>query len=526
MDTKKDINLTIWKLPSLTWFVLTATAILLLLLFWDSLAYMVAVWETKEEYSHGYLIPVISLFLIWQKRDALQRLSLQGSWLGLLIVLFGLGMFLLGELSTLYVVVQYSFLLTLFGIVIALLGWKGFKIIWAALVFLIFMVPLPNFILNNLSNQLQLISSQLGVALIRACDISVYLEGNVIDLGTYKLQVAEACSGLNYLFPLMSLGFLCAYLFKDAFWKRVVLFLSSIPITILMNSFRVGIIGVLVEYWGSSMAEGFLHDFEGWVIFMACTALMLGEMWLLSRIGGRGRAFSELINLRYPPPTPPNAQVLFRRPPAAFFTLLPLLLVTVLGVSVIGPREEILPARKDFSSFPLVVNDWQGRGEPMEQQFIDTLKFDDYILANYDDGQQFLNFYVAYYASQRKGESAHSPRSCIPSGGWKIQEITNVMVDGVNVAGKPLTVNRLVIQKGDYKQLVYYWFQQRGRIITNEYRVKWYIFWDSLTRNRTDGGLVRLTTLIKPGEGMIEADARLTNFTQSVNEYLGSYIPD
>ena len=127
------------------------------------------------------------------------------------------------------------------------------------------MIPLPEFVLANLSTRLQLLSSQLGVAFIRLFDISVFVEGNVIDLGGYKLQVAEACSGLRYLFPLMTLGFLMACFYKGARWKRVVLFLSSIPITVLMNSIRIGIIGVTVERWGIRMAEGFLHDFRaGW----------------------------------------------------------------------------------------------------------------------------------------------------------------------------------------------------------------------------------------------------------------------
>lgn len=104
--------------------------------------------------------------------------------------------------------------------------------------------------------------------------IPVFLEGNIIDLGVYQLQVVEACSGLRYLFPLMSLGFIAAYFYQAAFWKRAIVFLMTIPITILMNSFRIGVIGVMVDNWGISMAEGFLHDFEGWIIFMACAAIL------------------------------------------------------------------------------------------------------------------------------------------------------------------------------------------------------------------------------------------------------------
>ena len=104
--------------------------------------------------------------------------------------------------------------------------------------------------------------------------IPVYLDGNIIDLGTSKLLVAEACSGLRYLYPLLCLSFLAAYLFQAPIWQRVIVFLSAIPITIAMNGFRIGLVGILVSRWGAEQAEGLLHLFEGWVIFIACAVLL------------------------------------------------------------------------------------------------------------------------------------------------------------------------------------------------------------------------------------------------------------
>jgi EpsI family protein len=129
---------------------------------------------------------------------------------------------------------------------------------------------------------------------------------------------------------------------------------------------------------------------------------------------------------------------------------------------------------------------------------------------------------VAYYNSQRKGESAHSPRSCIPGGGWHINVIeprTLIMGD------RQIAVNRVVIERGDLKQVVYYWFDQRGRVLTNEYLVKWYIFWDSLTRNRTDGAMLRLTTPVLAGQTEADADRALEDFARAVVPALRPYIP-
>jgi exosortase len=155
--------------------------------------------------------------------------------------------------------------------------------------------PLPVLVNSALTAEMQLISSKLGVVVIRAFDIPVYLEGNVIDIGVFQLQVVEACSGLRYMYPLLSLSLILAYLFKVAVWKRVVIFLSAIPITIFMNSFRIGMIGVLVEYKGIGMAQGFLHDFEGWIIFVACLFVLVVEMWLISFSERKSQPFSSLI---------------------------------------------------------------------------------------------------------------------------------------------------------------------------------------------------------------------------------------
>lgn len=525
MATKNPL---VWRESPIGWASVLLIATISLAIFFDGLKQMVGVWGSKEEYSYGYLIPFITLFLIWQKKDALERISFNGSWAGVGVVLAGLALFVLGNLSTLYLIVQYAFLVVLFGLVLSFLGWKGLKIIWVPLLVLAFMIPLPQFFLAEISQQLQFVSSEIGVAVIRLFGISVFLEGNVIDLGSFKLQVVEACSGLRYLFPLMTLGFIAAYFFKGAFWKRSIIFLSTIPITVLMNSFRIGAIGVLVDRWGPTMAEGFLHDFEGWAVFMACTAVLVGEMWILARIGHDRAPLREAFGLEFPAPTPKDAVIHRRGFPKPYLAAAVVLLLAGVIVGTLPDRVEIRPARKDFSEFPLELGAWKGKGDRLEQIYLNELKLDDYLMADFVDNnlQPPINLYVAYYGSQRKGESAHSPRTCIPGGGWEITSLTQKSIAGVNSRDGVLRVNRAVIQMGENKQLTYYWFQQRGRAITNEYLVKWFIFWDALTQKRTDGSLVRLVVPIAPGETLEQGDRRLETFVKTLYPVLRAYVPD
>ena len=526
MPATDDNAQTIWRITPLSWGFLLILGLGITAIFQEGVSLMVLWWE-KEEYSHGYLIAPIVAFLIWQKKDQLERLQFTGSWTGVVLVIFGLSLFFAGELNAPYIVIQYGFLIALAGLVLALMGWKSFKLIWVPLLILAFMVPLPNIIFRNLSAALQLISSEIGVAFIRFFDISVYLEGNVIDLGNYKLQVVEACSGLRYLFPLMTLGFIAAYFFNGAFWKRAVIFLSTIPITILMNSFRIGVIGVTVEYGGQSMAEGFLHDFEGWVVFMVCTGILILEMWVLARIGKDRKPLREAFGLDFPEHPRSDASTKVRHIPLQLFAVFAVLVLAFVISTQTEKRTEIIPERMAFSQFPDQIGGWKGERDRMEQIYADELKFDDYILANYSDGDGMpINFYSAYYGSQATGESSHSPRNCLPGGGWQIKDSSTKQIQDIMIGDAPLTVNRFEIRRGDVAQLVYYWFQGRDRITTNEYMVKWYLFWDAMTKRRTDGALVRFTIYVPPGGDIIEADKRLTSFLREIMGFLPDYIPN
>ncbi|WP_235281912.1 VPLPA-CTERM-specific exosortase XrtD [Methyloterricola oryzae] len=508
--------------------------------FYDSVGFLLHEWG-REEYSHALLLPFIVGFLIWQQKRDLALLQFTGSWFGCLLTLMGVTLGLIGELASLYVLVHYALVVIILGLALSIFGRQFFARVVVPLCFLFFAIPLPQFLYRSLSSTLQLLSSQIGVSFIRLCDISVFLEGNVIDLGAMQLQVVEACSGLRYLFPLMSLAFMCAYFYKVALWKRALVFVSSIPITVLMNSFRIGVIGVTVEYFGKEAAEGFLHDFEGWIVFMACTGILVAEMWLLARFGNDPRPLQEVFGLTFPEPLPADTPYRDRTLPIQYWVVGGLLILSFCLSLSLEHREEVSPARVGFSELPLRLGNWIGRREAMEQQYIDALKFDDYVLADYVynpiAGSEFsaiplisgsrmpVNFYSAYYSSQRKGESIHSPRSCIPGGGWQIASHEVVTVDGVSLYGQPMKLNRLLIQKGEDRQLVYYWFQQRGRDLTNEYVIKWYLFWDALTMNRTDGALVRLTTLAPKGEDIAAADARLQDFLKVSLPELDKYIP-
>ena len=523
-----DKHKTVWRFPVSVW---VFGAIALALLVWgnaDSLNNLISRWNNEEEYSHGYLIPLVSVFFIWEKSATFQEHKFQPAWFGLIILLLSLLLFVMGEVTALYALGQISFIVALLGFSLALVGWQGTKLTLVPIGLLVFAIPLPGFLEATLTAKLQLVSSTLGVAFIRLFNIPVFREGNLIDLGAYKLEVAEACSGLTYLYPLLWFGCIFAYLYRTTAWKRVVVIVSTIPVAIFLNSFRIGAIGVLVNKFGGSMAEGFLHAFEGWAVFMVCVVILMAQIWLLTRVGADRRPFKEVFGF-YLPSSAKKGEASQVRPMAKpFLAAVLVAAATAATPGLVKERPESIPARTLFSAFPMTLGEWQGKPGWLEPDVLDTLRLTDYVIADYTRGTGApVSFYTAYYESQRKGSAPHSPAVCMPGGGWQITEMDQRSFPGpATPGGSAFAYNRAIIRHGEAAELVYYWYQERGKRIASEYWAKWYLFRDALLLNRSDGALVRLVTPIVAGEPEDAADQRLMEFVTAVMPVLPGYVPN
>ena len=472
------------------------------------------------------------LYIIWDKRGDLISLPSAPSWKGLVPLTFGLILFWLGELGGEYLTLYLSIWFVLVGLCWLHLGWQKLKTIAFALIFTLTMFPFPNFIYTKLTLKLRLISSQLGVAMINLYGMPVHREGNIIDLGFTQLQVVEACSGLHSLISLIVLGFF-SLLFRAHFWKRAVLLVSTVPLAILTNSLRITLTSILYEVWGAKVAEGFFHGFSSWLIFMFCIPVLLLEMWFLGKLPpySSGLSSEERSDL--------NSHIshnnLGQKDTKKFWreiTFQPVFIVAIilLGTTLALSRgvefRERIPIKRPLDQFPLEVDEWSGVRQRMEQMFIDALDLSDYVVIDYKNGLgKDVGFYIAYYESQRKGESIHSPATCLPGSGWDFKQSGTVTAALSTGGSASMVVNRAFMQKGGQKQLAYYWFLQRGRVLTNAYQLKIFTFWDSLTKQRTDGALVRLITYVYEDESMKEAEARLKSFTQEIMPILEEYIP-
>ena len=486
-------------------------------------------WQTPE-YSHGPLIPVISftLFLRHLRDVPVREGPIPLRWPGVLVVAMAVAMGTLGRLANIGDIVAYSLILWTGGVLLISLGWaQGWKF-WPSILHLVYMLPLPGVLYYKLSAFLQLVSSELGVSILRSFGVSVFLSGNIIDLGDLQLHVAEACSGLRYLFPILSFSYVFAILYTGPKWHKAVLLLAAAPITVVMNSVRIAIAGTIVQYWGVSYVEGFTHFFEGWVIFIASVVIL----FILARIlmllhSPKDGLKKEALDLDMVGCLPQLRRIRFIWPSTAMILAALLPLAAALAFAAMPERGVREIDRTPFALFPRQIGEWSsGIPTVLDASVERTLGADDYYgvdLARPED-EHTVNFFSAWYADQSRG-GVHSPEICLPGAGWEIAGLQRIDIAGKIGWPEPFNINRAVIQKGMVRQLVYYWFDQKGRKVAWDFAAKAYLVIDGVRTGRTDGALVRLTTVISSDETEAQAEERLLSVLTAVAPVLPEFIP-
>lgn len=497
-------------------------------IFWLGFRSLGAAWSTAE-YSHGPLIPIISLYLFLRelRKSPAPASNVTDRWPGVALIVLALGVAFLGNLMRVADIVTYAFIFWVGGVVLTTFGWRRGKTHWAPVLHLIFMLPLPQILYWKLTVFLQLVSSVVGVWFVSLAGVPVFLEGNIIDLGVYKLQVAEACSGLRYLFPILSFSYLFSILYRGPLWHKAVLLLAAAPLTVLMNSFRIGVIGVLVNQYGIEQAEGFLHFFEGWVIFLLCVAILFAMAILMQRFTADPKPLAETIDFDFEGFGPILGRVFAIRFSPALIAAVALSALASATWVYAPHAERMIVDREPFVLFPRHFDDWSGYTARLDPEVEVVLGADDYVNTTFNKvaEAESVNLFVAYYKDQTAGEGIHSPEICLPVGGWEIFSLDPYQVELADTPYGQFEVNRAVIQKGTSMQLVYYWFEQRGKRLTNDVSAKISVLVDSVTTGRADGALVRFVTPIGARETPQDADERLQRFMAISLPSLPRFVP-
>lgn len=267
IKSSKRLNQAIWLYAVLTIFYLPV------------LIELVKDWYADPNYSHGFLIIPIALFIFIKFHKTITYPEKTNVW-GIAALLFGLAILVLGSAAAEFFTVRVSFVICIAGIGLSLLGWTNFKQTWFVFFILLFMIPIPGIIYYSATMPMQLLSSKAAFWLLQLVGIPATRAGNVINLPNYSLEVAEACSGLRSLVTLLALGAIYARFTLTGFWRPVILFIAAVPIAICANIFRIFITGVGAHLISPKIAENFLHEISGIMVFLVALAMiiLMGKM--------------------------------------------------------------------------------------------------------------------------------------------------------------------------------------------------------------------------------------------------------
>lgn len=252
-------------------------------LYFDTIHRLVDDWRVDENYSHGFLIPFISAYAVWSGRDRIfstpvaPRILLGGA-----LMLGAVLMLAAGIAGAELYIARISMILSLVALTLYFCGADWLRRLAFPIGLLLFAIPIPNIVFNRIAFPMQLIASDYATRAIKLLGIPALREGNVIELAQMKLQVVEACSGIRSLMTLATLAVVYAYFTEKRIWRRIALVIAVIPIAVIANAARVAGTGVMAHHWGIQAAEGFLHGFSGWLVFVVAVLLLLGFAWSLN----------------------------------------------------------------------------------------------------------------------------------------------------------------------------------------------------------------------------------------------------
>ncbi len=268
-------------------FWLFGAVLLVALVYAEIIAGMVGQWYEDPNYGHGFLIPLISGYFIWQRREALRQAHVRPSWFGLPVILASLLLLIVAHAGTENFTMRASLILLLAGMTLFFFGREVFRLLAFPLGFLILMVPIPYILYDAVAFPLKLFVAKYSVFFLKMIGVIVLREGNIIMFPNAVFEVADACSGIRSLISLIALSTTAAFLTQKSAARRAVLIASAIPVAIFVNGIRVVGTGILAQYWGAAAAEGFFHEFAGMAVFIVAIVMIFGLSVLLRKMGTR-----------------------------------------------------------------------------------------------------------------------------------------------------------------------------------------------------------------------------------------------
>jgi EpsI family protein len=497
------------RLPRLTLTLLAIVAVVAA--GWPAMAGMVHMWSNSPMYSYGWLVPAISAFVLWSRREQLRGLSAQPA-VGPGLAVLGLWAVLLvaGRLGGILLLEQIALVVAIVGLVLLFAGLAALRASWAAIAYLMLGVPIWDGFTEPLHLRFQLMSAGIGVSMLQALGIPAYGRGTFIDLPTLTIEVARACSGVNYLIAVLALGLPLAYLYLETWWRRVVLIVAALVIAASANSLRVAMIGALVYYDLGAPLHGPAHLLHGlFVSAIGHVALFVG-LWLLGSRGATAasRSTAAAAGGSSTRPASPWSPALIAGTALVWLPVVWIQAAMPAPVHLVTALDRLPAALGPWQTDPYITPATPAWWPAADQQ----------LNRRYRDGDATVDLHVGYFERQRQSHEVVTFLSADLHRGARRIELPGG-------GGDTLAVNVTASTTGPDPRLTVFWYEIDGSPETQPFAVKMRTLWHAVGRRRSNGAVVSLS---RPWQANIsEADQvrALLDLAPRVHAALGRCLP-
>jgi exosortase D (VPLPA-CTERM-specific) len=472
-------------------------------------------WVSNVDNSYGIYVILVSLFFIWQKREELKRIEISNSNWGGVILILSMGLYILSYAGGIAVIARGMISLSLIGLVLFTLGKTIFKILAFPLLFLFFMVPVPDSILGLISFPLQIFSTKLSAFILQTISIPVFREGNMLYFAQTQLEVAEACSGIRSIMSFFMLSFMLAHVSRSNWTLRSILIISAIPLAFCADILRVSGTGILAHFFGAKVATGFLHEFSGFLTFFFGFMVLWG-IFLIIR-----EKDSEQYELKAH-----NSQLTkSAMSKKSFIVSLITFFVTICLSILIAHRGEPVVVKTNLENIPMEIGGYKATEDFFSDAVYKELNADKHVYRHYrDDLGNEVDLYIGYYGTAKGGRTPHNPYGCLPGAGWGITDSKRISLKA-DYYTEGVPVNYVLALKDDRYNVMLHWYQSsKTKVISGGIQHNIKRFMGKVFANRDDGAFVRISA-ISNQEHLQKSTDLLVPFAEKVLNLLPGYWP-
>lgn len=461
---------------------------------------LVGTWWTNPVYSHGFLIPLISAYLIWRKRGALKGLPASGGLWGAPLLAIGLAAFIMGRAAGVLALEELSLMPAILGAAAFVFGWPFLKALLFPLLYLAFMLTSWGEFTERLHYPFQNFSAGLGAKLLQVMSIPAYRESIYIELPNVTLEVAKVCSGVNYLVSVAAIGIPLSYMALSSWWRRLALVGGALLMSVLANSVRVTLIGFLSYYNLAGDLHGPLHVLHAMVVSFAGYIVLFAGVWILSK-GEQGRKAEEGVTIR------DEAAPRVRRAPL----VIALVFLAGAGLYVNFHSNAPVPLKEDLSMLPLKVNGLTSSGVDAPDPMKKDLGTDQGLSRTYSGAGGAITLNISYFESQSQGRELVNSRSAAFHQGSTALPLR--LATGGEVA-----VNEKITEANGRETKTLFWYMINGKVVAGRYDALFHTALNSVLGRGTGGAFISISA-----EGA--AKAALDGFAGEMIPELTRFIP-